>query len=354
MTLPPNIQAWKGGFRARIQANGRRKVGPLRSSIRDAKTDRDRMRREVFEPPTTSSWTLQEAIDADLRDAEYRGASPRTIRTHESTARWLLSIFDGAALLRAIGRGELEEYARIAARKGRRPVTIAQKDFTLLRRAWRHAGVDWPEPRKPRVDLPSMPYFTPDEIGPLLQRIKALDCVEVERIEAIIRVLVSTGMRAEELGRLRSSDVDLRRGVVRIVNHKRRGMIHERPVTEVGRAGFEWLLAHPDQGAEGDRLFRADLRPKDNLLRAQRHLKEPRLHCRALRHTYGTALHAAGVPLRVAMDAMGHSTHGAHLRYLHAADREVREAIHGLSSAILPGLTCETPQSPPDAGGTTR
>lgn len=225
--------------------------------------------------------------------------------------------------------------------KVRKPATIARVRATLTS-AFRTAVLDELIARNPAtgVPLPEQPHdleapqtiqvWTPQQIGAFLATVGA------DPLFALLHVAAHTGARRGEILGLTWADVDLTAGQVtirRTVSHRKGEVRVGRPKTKAGErvialdAGtVDVLRRHRiDHAAErlawagarndGDRVFcwpdgrpiRGDyLTRRFEALAAAAGLPVIRFH--DLRHTHASAALAAGVPIKVVSDRLGHST----------------------------------------------
>jgi integrase len=191
-----------------------------------------------------------------------------------------------------------------------------------------------------KVDAPRIRYFTSPEISRLI-------AAAPDWFRPLIQAALLTGARWSELFRMRVRDVDLSAGVVLF------------PETKGGKPRHVYLT---DEGVE---LFRqlCDRRPGDRevflnqhgrALRTGHQIRPMTDTCRAagvehagfhiLRHTYGSRLAMAGVPMAVIAEALGHADERiTRKHYAHLAPSYVRDAVrNGLGSLGIvqarPGL----------------
>ena len=159
----------------------------------------------------------------------------------------------------------------------------------------------------------------------------------------IIRLLILTGCRKNEIIRLKRREVDS--GLLRLEDSKtgpRTVFLNSK-----ARDIVERLLA----ATSGEFLFpspRDPARPiSDNLplwyeVRREAGIEDVRLH--DLRHNFGTRAVMQGVPLPVVARLLGHSKVTMTLRYAHACDTEVEAAAERIGARISEclGLSCES------------
>jgi integrase len=161
-----------------------------------------------------------------------------------------------------------------------------------------------------KEELPLPAYLTADDERRLFKH------VEPAHKDAF-QLLLLTGMRRGELVGLKPGDVDGDSLVIRQSKSRKPRTI---PLTEEALA-----LAL--------RVVRVSFRA-DDLTRAYRRaaltagLSPEKCRLHILRHTFGTRLARAGIPLNVVRELMGHATITMTARYSHPVPEHLREAIH--------------------------
>ena len=170
---------------------------------------------------------------------------------------------------------------------------------------------------------------------------KALDChADGPRGQQadIIRLLLLTGCRKNEIVRLRRQEVDAE--YLRLADSKTgpRTVFLSREARDIVKRRLETV--------SGEFLFTS---PRDpampisdsltlwNSVRRECGFEDVRLH--DLRHTYGSQAVMQGVPLPVVARLLGHSKVTMTLRYAHVADREVEAAAERVGARMSELLT---------------
>lgn len=175
-----------------------------------------------------------------------------------------------------------------------------------------------------RADAPKIRYLLADESLRLIN-----SCAEDFR--NMVRAALLTGCRYGELVRLKVGDFDSDNGSIYIADPK--GKPRHIPLTDEGRRWFEhW--------AEGKELTaaifsRLDGEPWGRSHQTRRMAEAceaakitPAVSFHDLRHTYGSALASAGVPLQMIADALGHAdTRMTSRHYAHLQPSAVAQAI---------------------------
>lgn len=327
------IGAWYGADGRKI----RRKVGPARTpGERDGLTkaqaeERFRKMRDAERPRTTVELvTMLEGGEELCRRLKIRGRKKSHRMTVASDLRNHIAPFFAGQELQKIGPRDIERYIAVKLRS-LAPKTVRNHLNTMhsvfdigMRMGWC--------PGNP-VKLADRPVIKTTET-----RVKFLDQSELEKLLAVAYqddafgrieptlylTAAMTGLRQGELLGLRWRDVDPGARKVRVVSPYVRGEFNEPKSEGSGRsvplarrvagtlAKFrerssysmegDLVFCHPDTGAPLDRskLVR---RFKQAIARAE--VRPITFH--ELRHTFGTRMAAAGVPLRTIQHWMGHA-----------------------------------------------
>ena len=242
---------------------------------------------------------------------------------------WLIKLAEGPKRLRG---GHLVPFDKKDAEAVRQRKASANRILTALKAPLNHAFRTGRVPSDDawrrvapfkRADAPKVRYLLADETGRLLN---ACD----EDFRPVVLAALLTGCRYGELITLKVSDFDPDNGTVYIAAPKG-GKPRHVPLTDEGRRWFEQWTA----GKSGDALILA--RPDGESWGRSHQTRRMVEACKAarinppisfhdLRHTYGSALASAGVPLQMIADALGHadtrmtSRHYAHLQPSAVAD----------------------------------
>jgi integrase len=332
-------QSWIGSWYATDGRKIRRKVGPVRTpGERDGLTkaqaeERFRRMRDAERPVRGSELervTMQQAGEELRRRLEVRGRKKSHKLTVESDLRKHIAPFFGARDLAKIEPEDIERYIAVkrrtlATKTIRNHLGTMHSVFELgLRKQWC---------QKNPVKLADRPVIKKTET-----RIKFLEQSELEKVisasypddafgsiePTLYLTAAMTGLRQGELLGLRWRDVDFGARRVRVVAPYVRGEFNDPKSEDSGRsvpmadrvadslatlreqspynADSELVFAHPESGRPLDRskLVR---RFKQVLKRTE--VRPVTFH--ELRHTFGTRMAAAGVPLRTIQHWMGHA-----------------------------------------------
>ena len=231
-------------------------------------------------------------------------------------------------------------------------VSVAQQLSALrfffvktLKRPWQPE--DMPAPKLP-IRLPVI--LSREEIERLIQ------CADSRMHRVCILALYATGMRREELVRLKIEDIDKARMVIHIRQGKGR---KDRDVMLSPRLHAElrdyWRSANPKPETY---LFPSKATPprtdvpmqSKNIWNAvheaaKRAGMEKRVHPHTLRHCFATHLLEAGADLRTIQLLLGHASLKTTCRYLHLSERHLKTAASPLDSLTLTEPKHDRPQN---------
>jgi integrase len=281
--------------------------------------------------PATQGIVIAEAGERLVRSLEAQGRKASTLAAYESTLRAHLVPHFGEKPITKITTEDVEGFVANCHAKGCAPKSIRNYLGTL------HAILDFakvrPNPvtdaRKPEAEDtdPDIRFLTEEELEALLRSAPDNPMGETDR--ALYLTAALTGLRQGELFALRWRDVDwqaMRIRVRRSYARKRAGReaqfgrpkskrstrsvpMHDRIGQALERhyqasnyqADDDLAFCHPHTGAPLDsskalKRFKLALR--------QAMIRPLRFH--DLRHTFGTRMAAAGVPLRTLQEWMGH------------------------------------------------
>ena len=272
-----------------------------------------------------------------------QGLSANTLTAYGSDLRgahaWLAA--RGKSLLGA-RRSDLLEYlaARVAGRASPRSTA---RLLSSLRRFYQHALRESWVSKDPtlRIDSPKLgrglPHaLTEHEVESLLEA-PDVQVPQGLRDRAMLEVLYATGLRVSELVGLRSDQVNLRQGLVRVV-----GKGGKERLVPLGEEAVGWLDRYLREGrpqlvrgSVTDSLFptrRGEVMTRQafwHLIKrcARRAQIDRHLSPHTLRHSFATHLLNHGADLRVVQMLLGHSDLSTTQIYTHVA-RERLKALH--------------------------
>ena len=311
-----------------------RKLGPVRTpGQRDGltKATAEAKLRELMADtpaPVAERVTVQDAGARHLAHLEAMGRKPSTLRSYRNQLDAQIVPRIGARPIGQLEREDVEQLAAQLARAGLSAKTVRNILGLLngicelaIKRGWATANpcrhVDRPSVRESQ----DVRYLDAAELEAVLRAVDGGDFARVQR--AIILAAAMSGLRMGELLALRWLDVDWQAQRIRV----RRSYVRGHLGTPKSRRGSRSVPLADRLGGELDRLHRETAYQADEdlvfgnphtgtpldgaaLLRAfQRALeragvRQVRFH--DLRHTFGTRMAAAGVPMRTLQEWMGH------------------------------------------------
>lgn len=351
-------ETWYGKWRVNGQ-QVKQRIGPKRlAGTRDGLTKTQaetELRKRMGEIGALANRgrrvTVAEAGEALIASRRSAGRKRSTVEGYESILARHIVAFFGSRTVDRIERRDVEVFAAALERKGLRPnsrintLNLLGAMFELsLRRGWAVAnpvhGVD--RPRGGSGD-PDIRYLTMEEVEAVLRAVPDDDLGRVEHVLYLAAVM--TGMRRGELLGLRWGDVDweakrmrVRRNYVRgeFGPPKSRRSSRSVPLTDrlAGelqrlhdsspfRTDQDLVLAHPRSRKPGTPLDGSRVLKRFKAAVRRAGVRDVRFH--DLRHTFGTRMAAAGVPMRTLQEWMGHRDFGTTLVYADYAPSE-REA----------------------------
>ena len=341
-------QSWYGRWRVEGH-HAQRRLGPVRApGTRTGLTRRAaeaELRRQLEATTSVRSvgdrLTIAEVAAEYINDARRRGRKRSTLANIDSETRIHLAPFLAGKSMQAVTRQDVRDLIAALERKGLAPKTVRNVIATLgaLYKFAGHPDRRWAagNPTE-RVALPTatggshdIRFLTPAEIRTLLDHIP--EGIYHDSDRAMFAAAAWTGLRQGELRALRWEDVDLpaqrvrvRRSVVlgEIDSPKSARAVRSVPLTaELAKAleergeftklpidGDSLVFGHPQSG---------EVQPRANIGRRFAVALEaaglPPRRFHDLRHSYGTAMAAAGVPMRTLQELMGHRDHATTLIY---------------------------------------
>ena len=271
---------------------------------------------------------------------------PSTVENVESETRTHLVPFFGERPFGGIDADDVADLVATLAAKGLAPKTIRNVLGTLSalfnfarspRRRWASTnpcdGAELP----PLPDAEEIRFLTRPELGELVEHARRGIYHDLDR--ALYLVAAMTGLRLGELLALRWRDVDWVAGVIRV----RRNYVRGRYGTPKSRRSSRAVPMADEVGGVLDRLYQASSHrgdddhvfahpahggpiPKANVTRRMhKALADAGLDSthvfHDLRHTFGTTMAAAGVPMRTVQEWMGHKHISTTERYADYAPR---------------------------------
>lgn len=344
-----------------------RKLGPVRAvgsaeglTRTQAEAKLRKLMEAVGQPAVAERVTVQDAGVRLIAHLKALGRKRSTTQSYESYLEIHLAPFFAGRALSTITATDIERFMAVCRDNGQ-SVKSTQNYVGLLhgifefaiRRGWCATNpcklVDKPERLEADADVH---FLDQPELDALLGAVPDDDVGRVERVMYLAAAM--TGMRQGELLALRWTDVDWLARRVRVRRNYVRGEFgtpkskrSTRSVPLADRLGAEldrlhrdshWsadadlVFAHPHTGKPIDRS-RLLKRFKAALRRAG--VREVRFH--DLRHTFGTRMAAAGVPMRTLQEFMGHRDFKTTLIYADYAPSagEVEVVNHAFGSRLV-------------------
>ena len=351
-----------------------RRLGPKRQrgtgeGLNRTQAEGELRRRMVRERPPAAGSSVSFASTAELMlcDLEALGRKPTTLDNYRSILRSHLLPKFGEVAVSQVKKSEIEALMTALTKAGKAARTrsgifkLLSQVFTF---AQRH---DWCEQnpcrfvRRPRVrECSEIRYLNQQELDALIAAVDVCDKPFGPTDRAIFLTAAMTGMRQGELLALRWRDVDWEAKRIRVRRNYTRGYWStpksrsgERAVPLSGRVEGE-LRAHLQRSrfcGEDDLVFAnplsGDVLPHSPLVRRLKKalkaagVRAIRFH--DLRHTFGTRIAAAGVPMRVLQEWMGHRDFRTTLIY---ADYEPGDEESGIVDAAFSPRTLTEKERP--------
>lgn len=217
--LPRNVRRHGDRFRAAMDIDGRRMVGPLRSDPERAADDVDRMRR-LRRRARSEDPTLADGFALLLRDLERTGARPDTVIYYRHAWRVVIGPhgWSDSYAMRDVTVAQAERFAakRISSKVS--PRTAWRKEIETLRRVLRLAyrsGLIDSDPltklQAPRTRGGRFGVLPRSRVVEIIREIRDSGCGHKsirERDALLVELVFLTGLRRAEVARLRPQDID--------------------------------------------------------------------------------------------------------------------------------------------------
>ncbi len=260
----------------------------------------------------------------------------------ELTTAELTAFQSELAIRRSVYRANRKGEARERPHDGdtmRRGRANANRIFTPLKAALNRAFYEGRVPDDttwrrvkpfPKTSVARIRYFTPAEVQALLAAAEPW-------FRVLLQAALFTGARWSELCALKIRDVDLLSGTLLFPETKGGRPRHVHLTDE----GVRFFARQCSGRPLGERVFRNQ---HDRILGPSHQIRPMQMTCQKarvepagfhiLRHTYGSTLAMAGVPLAVIAEALGHADERiTRKHYAHLAPSYVRDAVRaGLGS----------------------
>lgn len=324
-------EAWYGHWRQHGR-QVKRRIGPKRAAgSREGLTRRQaeaELRRLIgsteVKPRAAESLTIAEAASRYITAAERRGRKRSTLANIESEVRVHLEPFLGERSIDSIEAEDVLDLIGVLEGKGRSPKTVRNVIATLSALLNRYAASNPCE----GLELPAVPdtgeirYLSLEEVDAVVRHARPGMYQALDR--ALFLTAAMTGLRKGELIALRWRDVDWPSARIRIRQNYVRGEFgtpkskrstRSVPMADEVGGELERLFQRSRFQGDGDLVFAhpasGEPLPKANVTRRFRKALKAaglddshRFH--DLRHTFGTRMAAAGVPMRTLQEWLGH------------------------------------------------
>jgi integrase len=310
--------------------------------------------------PPSERIGIEEAGKRLLQRLEALDRKRATVESYESILRVHLVPFFGSKPLSHVTVADIEHFMGVCRAAGCAPKStlnylgVLHSIFDLgVRRGWVDSNpcklVDKPTAGDTDADVR---FLTNEEVFALIAAVPDDDLGRVERVMYLAAAM--TGMRQGELLALRWQDIDWSAQRVRVRRNFVRGEFGTPKSKRSSRSipladrlegeldllyrqtaykdDLELVFAHPNTGKPIDRS-KLLKRYKAALRRAG--VREARFH--DLRHTFGTRMAAAGVPMRTLQEFMGHRDFKTTLIYADYAPGE--NEANMVNAAFAPAPT---------------
>jgi integrase len=330
-------EAWYGKWYVDERHQAKRRIGPKRGpdgrglDRRAAERKLRKLIEDVAAPPD-SRVSVSVAGERLIEHLEALGRKRSTVESYAALLHVHLVPYFGERALDGVAAVDVEAFMSARARDGSSPKTI-RNAVTLLSSIFEHArrkgwatsnpctDVDRPEPTV-HADIR---FLELEELEAVVRAELELDDHLAPTLAMMYRTAGMTGLRMGELIALRWRDVDWASSRVRVrrshvrgeftTPKSRRGSravplgddlaaeLEHHSQRSAFQADDELVFAHPSSGSPFDRS-KVRKRFKDALRASD--VREVRFH--DLRHTFGTRMAGAGVPMRTLQEWMGHAS----------------------------------------------
>ncbi len=286
---------------------------------------------------------MQDLIDRHMLELAMAGKSQRTVSGYridlEQFMSFLLSHF-GSAEPSHINKAQIRAFLQWLSEKKDCNRTIARKMaalqswFTFLKINGLRADNPMKNLRRPKFEKKLPHFFTEAEMTTLI-RIPDTSTIYGVRNRAIFEVLYSCGLRLEELANLQLSDIDYRKGLLKVTGkgNKQRIVPIGKPALE---ATQEYLKLRPNLATEqsSSRIFLTrtgkdfDTQQLKIILGGYIDLiaREKGYSAHSIRHSFATHLLDRGASLEAIQALLGHSNLATTEKYTHVSLQDIKAA----------------------------
>lgn len=352
-----------GGFAGRVVIHGRPQVfygkseKLVRQKMRQAVTDSERGIRPIRENVTVGDY-LDRWLDDIVKPNALTG-SPRTYESYEYHVRLHLKPTLGNVKLKQLAADQLQRLYADLLKRGLSPKTVRNCHICLSSaleqaRKWDLVATTVAkQARPPKYVRPELQTIDTEQVKRLW------GATEGTRWAALIAVTCATGLRQNEVLGLKWVAVDFRRATLTVQRQLQRNKTFREPKRSSKRTldltdiELHLLAEHKvwqdrlrhaqgSQWADHELVFSTDQGRPLSWRNVTREFKKflqraglPAIRFHDLRHSNGTIMASAGVPLKVIQERLGHSDPRTTLQfYGHATPAMGKEAARKLNDLL--------------------
>jgi tyrosine recombinase XerC len=288
---------------------------------------------------------MQNDIENFMQYIQAEGKSPCTILAYSSDLRqlalYLQRFFpDGEVVSDGISVLMIRDFLRemhennVGNRSLSRKTAALQSFFAWLKRSGKIAKNPMDKIKRPKFEK-KLPHFFSEEEMLRLLRVPDLDSKFGVRNRAMLELLYSSGLRLSELANLQMKDIDLKRGLVRVI-----GKGNKERLVPVGSEAIHAIqnylpvrdLLKTDQSSK--RLFLTktgkdfDHYQLDSILTRYFRLiaQQKGYSPHTLRHSFATHMLSRGADLRAVQEMLGHVNLSTTEIYTHVTLEDIKKA----------------------------
>jgi len=257
-------------------------------------------------------------------DMQVRNLAPATQRNYIHYVRELAKYFHLSPDL--LGPDQIKEFQLYLVQERQLSPESVNQSMSAIKFLYRTTlEKDWPDHKFPRVRVPNrLPeVLSPEEVLWFLAHVPGL------KYRAALMTCYGAGLRVSEVVRLRITDIDSQRMLIRVEqgkgNKDRYAMLSPRLLTVLrtwwkATRPEEWLFPSWRDGRH------ISITSLQNACREARHASgiPKTITVHTLRHSFATHLLENGTDIRVIQALLGHSAIQTTSRYAHVSTRHVR------------------------------